>query len=94
MKYDVNEIKNNNDESFRYKELLMKKENDINEQTDRIINIGLNAVSIIGPIVLYNIWMKRGFEFDEDSRVIKEGKLKAIYFKGSFGGFDMHLVQK
>ena len=33
-------------------------------------------------------------EFDEDSRVIKEGKLKAIYFKGSFGGFDMHLVQK
>jgi 2-dehydro-3-deoxyphosphogluconate aldolase/(4S)-4-hydroxy-2-oxoglutarate aldolase len=37
---------------------------------------------------------KRGFEFDEDSRVIKEGKLKAIYFKGSFGGFDMHLVQK
>ena len=37
---------------------------------------------------------KRGFEFDEESRVIKEGKLKAIYFKGSFGGFDMHLVQK
>ena len=37
---------------------------------------------------------KRGFEFDEDSRVVKEGKLKAIYFKGSFGGFDMHLVQK
>ena len=37
---------------------------------------------------------KRGFKLDEDSRVSKEGKLKAIYFKGSFGGFDMHLVQK
>ena len=37
---------------------------------------------------------KRGFEFDEESRVVKEGMLKAIYFKGSFGGFDMHLVQK
>ena len=37
---------------------------------------------------------KRGFEFDEESRVVKEGRLKAIYFKGSFGGFDMHLVQK
>ena len=37
---------------------------------------------------------KRGFEFDEDSRVVKEGKLKAIYFKGSCGGFVMHLVQK
>ena len=37
---------------------------------------------------------KRGFEFDEESRVVKEGKLKAIYFKDEFGGFDMHLVQK
>lgn len=37
---------------------------------------------------------KRGFEFDMDSAVIKEGKMKAIYFKGEFGGFAMHLVQK
>ena len=37
---------------------------------------------------------KRGFEFDMDSVVIKEGKMKAIYFKGEFGGFAMHLVQK
>lgn len=36
----------------------------------------------------------RGFEFDMDSVVIKEGKMKAIYFKGEFGGFAMHLVQK
>lgn len=37
---------------------------------------------------------KRGFEFDQDSAVVKDGKLKAIYFKGEFGGFAMHLVQK
>ena len=37
---------------------------------------------------------KRGFEFDMDSAVIKEGKMKAVYFKGEFGGFAMHLVQK
>ena len=37
---------------------------------------------------------KRGFEFEQESAVIKEGKLKAIYFKGEFGGFAMHLVQK
>lgn len=37
---------------------------------------------------------KRGFEFDMDSAVVKDGKMKAIYFKGEFGGFAMHLVQK
>ncbi len=37
---------------------------------------------------------KRGFKFDQDSAVIKEGKLKAIYFEGEFGGFAIHLVQK
>lgn len=37
---------------------------------------------------------KRGFEFDQDSATIKDGKLKAIYLKGDFGGFAIHLVQK
>ena len=37
---------------------------------------------------------KRGFAFDEESATVKDGKLKAIYFKGEFGGFAMHLVQK
>ena len=37
---------------------------------------------------------KRGFEFDKESTVIKEGRIKAIYFKGEFGGFAIHLVQK
>ena len=37
---------------------------------------------------------RRGFEFEQESAVIKNGKMKAIYFKGEFGGFAMHLVQK
>ena len=37
---------------------------------------------------------QRGYEFEEESRVVKEGKTKAIYFKGEFGGFAIHLVQK
>lgn len=37
---------------------------------------------------------KRGFEFDKESTVIKESRIKAIYFKGEFGGFAIHLVQK
>jgi 2-dehydro-3-deoxyphosphogluconate aldolase/(4S)-4-hydroxy-2-oxoglutarate aldolase len=37
---------------------------------------------------------QRGYEFDAESRVVKEGRTKAIYFKGEFGGFACHLVQK
>ena len=37
---------------------------------------------------------QRGYEFEEESRVVKEGRTKAIYFKGEFGGFAIHLVQK
>ena len=37
---------------------------------------------------------RKGFTFEKESAVIKEGKMKAIYFEGEFGGFAMHLVQK
>ncbi len=36
----------------------------------------------------------QGFEFDEESAVVKDGALKAIYIKGEIGGFAIHLVQK
>jgi len=38
---------------------------------------------------------KRGFEFDENAlKYNADGKLVAAYFKGEFGGFAIHLVQK
>ena len=37
---------------------------------------------------------RRGFSFDEDSAVIKDGKLKAIYLKDEIAGFAFHLLQK
>ncbi len=37
---------------------------------------------------------QRGFEFDDSSAVVKEGKLIAIYLKDEIGGFAFHLVQK
>lgn len=38
---------------------------------------------------------KRGFEFDMDTaKYDAKGNMKAIYFKGEFGGFALHLVQK
>ncbi len=36
----------------------------------------------------------RGFEFEEESRSMKNGKTAAIYLKGDFAGFAVHLVQK
>lgn len=37
---------------------------------------------------------RQGFEFDESSASIKEGKLTAIYLKDEIAGFAIHLVQK
>lgn len=37
---------------------------------------------------------QRGFKFIEDSAVIKNGKLTAIYLEDEIGGFAFHLVQK
>lgn len=37
---------------------------------------------------------QRGYKFIEDSAVIKNGKLHAIYLEGEIGGFMFHLVQK
>ena len=37
---------------------------------------------------------RQGFEFDESSANVKDGQLKAIYFKDEIGGFAIHLVQK
>ncbi|MBQ7045047.1 MAG: bifunctional 4-hydroxy-2-oxoglutarate aldolase/2-dehydro-3-deoxy-phosphogluconate aldolase [Clostridia bacterium] len=36
----------------------------------------------------------QGFEFDKDSLVSDEKGAKAIYFKGEFGGFGIHLLRK
>ncbi len=37
---------------------------------------------------------QRGFKFIENSAVIKNGKLTAIYLENEIGGFAFHLVQK
>jgi len=37
---------------------------------------------------------QRGYAFEEESAVVKNGKLTAIYLKGEIAGFAFHLVQK
>ncbi len=37
---------------------------------------------------------RRGFVFDDESAIIKDGKLRAIYLKDDIAGFAFHLLQK
>lgn len=37
---------------------------------------------------------RRGFVFDEDSAIMKDGKLRVIYLKEDVAGFAFHLLQK
>lgn len=37
---------------------------------------------------------RRGFVFDDDSAIMKDGKLRAIYLKDDIAGFAFHLLQK
>ena len=37
---------------------------------------------------------RRGFVFDEESANIRDGKLKAVYFRDEIAGFAFHLLQK
>lgn len=53
------------------------------------IAIGTNSV----PRAKWHL-EQRGFKFIEDSAVVKNGKLIAIYLADEIGGFAFHLVQK
>ncbi|MDD6040853.1 MAG: bifunctional 4-hydroxy-2-oxoglutarate aldolase/2-dehydro-3-deoxy-phosphogluconate aldolase [Clostridia bacterium] len=37
---------------------------------------------------------RRGFVFDDESAIMKDGKLRAIYLKDEIAGFAIHLLQK
>ena len=65
---------------------VMKK---MGRGTNGHIAIGTNSV----PRAKWHL-EQRGFKFIEDSAVVKNGKLTAIYLEGEIGGFAFHLVQK
>ena len=65
---------------------LMKKQG---RGTNGHIAIGTNSV----PRAKWHL-EQRGFKFIEDSAVVKNGKLIAIYLEDEIGGFAFHLVQK
>jgi hypothetical protein len=64
-KIDVTEIKNNSDTDLRKKELNISAKKDVELRSDRIIKILIDGATIIVPVIFYNVWMKKGFEFEE-----------------------------
>jgi hypothetical protein len=63
------------------KEERLKKKQMSDQGKDRYINLGLEAASIIVPVVFYAVWMKRGFKFEET------GTYTSTTFKGLFSHF-------
>lgn len=58
------------------------KERQIREQIkDRCVKVGLEAVSVILPLMFYGVWMKRGFRFEET------GTFTSATFRGLFSKF-------
>lgn len=63
----------------------------------RAMGVGTNGhialgVSNVDRAVRY--FESQGFEFDKDSLKTDDKGAKAIYFKGEFGGFGIHLLRK
>lgn len=79
MKYA--EIKNNSDVDLKNKELEMNVKKDIELRSDRIIKVLVDGATVIVPIIFYNVWMNKGFKFEET------GTYTSNTFKNLFGKF-------
>lgn len=64
-KIDSNEIKNNNDSELKKQELNLNAKKDIELRSDRIIKVLVDGATILVPIIFYNVWMSKGFKFEE-----------------------------
>lgn len=64
-KIDSSEIKNNEDSDLKREELKINARKDIELRSDRIIKLVIDGVTIIVPVIFYNVWMNRGFIFEE-----------------------------
>lgn len=77
-----NEVhKNNSDSDLKKKELDINIRRDIEYRSDRIIKIVIDGMTIIVPIIFYNIWMNKGFRFEET------GTYTSNTFKNLFNRF-------
>jgi hypothetical protein len=80
-KINLNENKNNSDAELKNKELKMNFEKDMDLRSERIIKVLMDGVTVLVPIIFYNVWMKKGFEFEET------GTFTSNTFKNLFSKF-------
>jgi hypothetical protein len=80
-KIDNAEIKNNSDVDLKNKELDLNAKHDIEQRRDRVIKVLVDGATVIVPIIFYNVWMNRGFEFEET------GTFTSNTFKNLFNKF-------
>lgn len=64
-KINCTESKNKSDSILKKKELSMNMKRDISLRSDRVIKVIVDGITIIVPIVFYNVWMNKGFKFEE-----------------------------
>ena len=80
-KINLDEIKNNNEYEISANKYLSDKNKETEARIDRLIKLGVDGLTILAPIILYNTWMKKGFEFEEN------GSITSNTFKGLIGKF-------
>lgn len=69
------------DIKLKKKELNMNSIRDVDASTDRVIKTVIDGAAILVPIIFYNVWMKRGFKFEET------GTYTSNTFKNLFSKF-------
>lgn len=81
----IEETKNELDFDEKYdsrvSDQLLKKEQLDEQVKDRYFRLGVEAASILLPIMFYAVWMRRGFKFEET------GTYTSTTFRGLFNRF-------
>ena len=81
----IEETKNEWDFSEKYdareSDIQLKKDQLEEQVKDRYFRLGVEAASIILPLIFYATWMKRGFRFEET------GTYTSTTFRGLFNRF-------
>lgn len=65
----------------RNSDIQFKKDQLEEQVKDRYFRLGVEAASIILPLIFYAVWMKRGFKFEET------GTFTSTTFRGLFNRF-------
>jgi hypothetical protein len=79
--YDVNANKRDADADVREREEAFRQSQLVEQVKDRYFRLGMDAAAIILPLVLYAVWMKKGFKFEET------GTFTSTTFRGLFNRF-------